>query len=308
MYTDTPLNYEDFSVYLITDMVHITKYLLADRTCFFYDTCTFLKHADLPTPDPVFFFIKRRNGIVIITGCILMELTSSNHELNPKYIRYLKSMHDAGLTVLLLLEENLLSVLDSCFGTTIAANNCLSWAIRALSLSTSTIHTVFQENPELRNSVLRGDTSDRSLFHRFFSSVRAAKTPGDNLGEELLIICAHVLSNLPSAKEWKYLILTEDKGIFRLLEQANTNLFKQYGKYNISVLTTPRLAQRLHEENLLSTAKDIETFLISGGTDNEERFRIWCSETYDIYDKELSLTARELAEKLINPEVLRIKY
>ena len=53
-------------------------------------------------------------------------------------------------------------------------------------------------SPKLNSEVVEGKNLKASdLYQRFFSAVRSNKEHEANLGEELISICAHILSYLP---------------------------------------------------------------------------------------------------------------
>lgn len=66
---------------------------------------------------------------------------------------------------------------------------------------------------KLYSEVIEGKNLRQSdLYSRFFSAVRVNKEHADNLGEELIAICVHILSHMVGIKDGKLCVLTDDKG------------------------------------------------------------------------------------------------
>ena len=75
----------------------------------------------------------------------------------------------------------------------------------------STIAKTLLEDEGLRNIVEEKSKNTQDFYTRFFSGVRKKKETGDNLGEEMLAVCLHVLVKLPE-EEGKFCVITDDKG------------------------------------------------------------------------------------------------
>ena len=102
------------------------------------------------------------------------------------------------------------------FAFTLASNTCSQttniedWILRLLF--SGRLHK-FVENKALRAKVLEGKNANSSQIYKdFFSSVRKNKEEKDNMGEELLAVCLHVLSHLPGEADGKFCVITDDKG------------------------------------------------------------------------------------------------
>jgi hypothetical protein len=75
----------------------------------------------------------------------------------------------------------------------------------------STIAKTLLEDEGLRNIVEEKSKNTQDFYTCFFSGVRKNKETGDNLGEEMLAVCLHVLVKLPE-EEGKFCVITDDKG------------------------------------------------------------------------------------------------
>ena len=84
--------------------------------------------------------------------------------------------------------------MESCFSSRQQVNNYLIWAIRMINSPVSTIAKTLLEDEGLRNIVEEKSKNTQDFYMRFFSGVRNNKESGDNLGEELLAVCLHVLA------------------------------------------------------------------------------------------------------------------
>lgn len=91
--------------------------------------------------------------------------------------------------------------MEICFSTNATINNFLVWSVRMMKGPVSTITKTLDKDEALNDVVIKGRNLDnKGVYNRFFSSVRANKESGDNLGEELLGICLHILSQLPGER------------------------------------------------------------------------------------------------------------
>ncbi len=305
-YTVSPLNFDEINSYVLVDKLKITQEILIADTCYFYDACAFRKHIYMKRPENLFEFIKKNKGIVIIIRSIIMELASHGGMLNIEYIKYIQKMQEAGIKVLILYEEDLFEILSQCFTTNIVINDFLSWAIKTVKRPTSTITETLNADKKLLNDIVKGNSKGGFLFNSFFQAVRSNKESGDNLGEELISICVHVLSNIPNTKSYKYVVLTEDRGAIRLINKVSKNIYEYIGKYTISALTTVKITQRLYEEEIISSKDQVEEILSIGMVGNI--IKILGSEEYDLEMKEKTMTCCELAEKIVTPNAIHINY
>lgn len=305
-YVETPHNIREIERYVLTDGERIASEIMNARRCYFYDACSFRKHAQMEHPEYVFEFVKRDNGIMVITGCVLMELASHSGFLNAEYVEYMKKMYEAGIQVLILYEEDIFDILSLCFASNTVINRQLSLAVRAVKRPTGTMEDTLKENKSLRNEIFGDDITDGTLFRRFFGEVRSNKESGDNLGEELLAVCVHLMSNIPEVYDYKYVIMTEDKGAIGLVHKAAHNVLLYRNVRAFSALTTSRLAQRLYEETIISGKSQVEEMLSVGAAG--ATLKILGSEEYDLEPKEKTMTCSELAEKIITPNAIHINY
>ena len=293
---------------LLTEKEKIVAEIFGNSKCYFYDTCSFRRHANLDNTHAAYFlrYIKNQNGVVVITRCILMELASSSGVLNQEYVDYIKRMNDAGITILVIYEEDLFSVMEVCFSTNAAINDYLCWAVRTIIGPVSTITETLEKNTGINNKVIKGKNLENAgVYKCFFEAVRANKATGDNLGEEVLAICLHILSHLPGEDDGKFCIITDDKGAAGKIDAMFKKTAKQHRGKDIGIFSTPKLVQVLYRENILLDRDHLREIL-GAGTDGNIVVLGMC--VYDIRGKEISLSKDELADLIMQPNGIAIFF
>lgn len=300
-YLENPRNWDQVERWVNKD--EFIMAVFGRKKCFFYDTCSFRYHANLKRQDleKILEYIKREDGIVILTRCILMELGSVGGEMNPEYIRYIQYMDSYGIPVYVIYEEELFGVMEQCFSTNASINELLSWAVKLMKGPVSTITKTLDEDVELYNVILKGKGSHtRNVYSRFFSAVRANKEQQDNLGEELLGICLHILSMLPGEEDGKFGIFTDDKGAASKIDYMFRKTNRLYRGKKIIIYSTPKLAGLLLEKGYISKEQELIPILSAGNAGN---IKILGTQIYDLECREVSLEVEELATKLIKNEI-----
>lgn len=305
-YKETPSNMADITQYIISDKSSCVREIIMAEKCFFYDTCAFRKHANLKHPESLLEFLKRKNGIVVITRTIIMELASVSQSLNIEYVDYIKKMHQAGLKILVIYEEDIFDVLGQCFNSNAQINKYLDVAIKVAKSAVGTISSVYKSDIQLRNDIMSDNNTDSTLFTRFFNIVRNSKESGDNLGEEMIAICIHMLSNIPESYNYKYIVMTEDKGAIKLINKIWKNICDYSLKNTVTAVTTVVLGQKIYQENLITTKAQVEEIVFAGITGG--RGTIVASEEYDLEPQEKTMVCGEVANKIMVPNAIRIYY
>lgn len=117
--------------------------------------------------------------------------------------------------------------MESCFSSRQQVNNYLIWAIRMVNHPVSTIAKTLLEDEGLRNIVEEKSKNTQDFYTCFFSGVRKNKETGDNLGEEMLAVCLHVLVKLPE-EEGKFCVITDDKGAAGKIDAAFRQVNRRY--------------------------------------------------------------------------------
>lgn len=307
-YTDNPHNISELYSYIIIEKEKVISEIFGKKKCYFYDTCSFRGHANLDDIriENLLKYIKDQKSVVIITRCILMELASHSGVLNHEYIKYIKHIYEYGIPVLVIYEEDLFSVMEVCFNTNTAINEYLCWAVRTIKRPVSTITETIKNDKNLISEVTKGKNNDNSgVYKQFFKAVRKNKESGDNLGEELLAICLHILSYLPGEDEGKFCVITDDKGATSLIYLMIKNTSKQHKGKDIGVFSTPKLVQVLFRQNILKDRKTMIEFLSSGTNGNIVVLGLL---SYDIRYKEIVVSKDELADLIMTPNGINIIF
>ena len=87
------------------------------------------------------------------------------------------------------------------------------------------------------------------IYRRFFATVRENKEHADNLGEELIAICVHILSHLPGIVDGKICVLTDDAVQHqKLIRSKRTNVQNRGAK--IILFSTPKVVQHMFQEQI----------------------------------------------------------
>lgn len=307
-YTDTPHNMKEILPDVIIKKDDIISAVLSSSKCFFYDTCSFRRHANLPDELSEYFlkYIKDQDGIIIITRCVLMELASHSGVLNQEYVAYMKRMKQQGIAVLVIYEEDLFYVMEACFSTNAAINQYLCWAVRLVKRPVSTITETLEKNVSINNEVIKGKNQDNSgIYRRFFKAVRGNKESGDNLGEELIAVCLYLLSHVPGEADGKFCVITDDKGAAGKIDTLFKEIPKQHRGKMIGIFSTPKLVQILYREGILRDPMHIKEMLAAGADGN---IVVLGMRVYDIRAREIAVSKEALTDLIIQPNGITIIF
>jgi hypothetical protein len=307
-YMETPYNFDDIKKYVILDKKEAVDMILAADICFIYDTSAIRSHAKISDITPLISYIKSKNGIVIITKTVVMEMCSNNHMIWNEHIDFIKRLSDAGINVLKFDEEDTLQCLRRVYNyTQDVLNNSLKYALRtARKWKGSVDEIIGNSGSDMIRKLCGNDSySKTELFSTFFQMARSKKKSEDNLAEELIMVCIAILSNIPDRNEYKYIIVSEDRGSIRKLLELSENLEKHTGSKKCSLLTTPALCQILIKDRLINTS---ELQNILDFTYEDRIIKVFCSEEYDLKPKEKDFNKEELQDKLLNDINFTIYY
>lgn len=307
-YTDNPYNMSEIISYVTVEKEKIVAEIYEKSKCYFYDTCSFRRHANLNNLHVEYFlkYIKNQSGIIVITRCILMELASYSGVLNREYIEHIKRINEFGIKILVIYEEDLFSVMEICYSTNKEINNYLCWAVRTINGPVSTIAKTLEKNESINNEVIKGKNLGHSgVYKHFFEAVRANKESADNLGEELIAICLHILSHIPGEENGKFCVITDDKGAASKIDTMFKKTSKQYSGKEIGIFSTPKLVQVLYRENILLNGDHLREIL-EIGTNGKIVILGMC--IHDIRGKEISLSKNDLADLIMQPNGIYIFF
>lgn len=301
IYTEEPNNWQELEPYVNNGK--LIEDIFISKKCFFYDTCSFRYHAnmDIENVKKILEYIKVWDGIVIVTRCILMELASRSGILEYEYIRYFKTMDQYRINVYVIYEESLFDVMEVCFNTHAVVNNFLTWSVRMMKGPVSTITKTLDKRRVLNDEVVKGrNSSSKEIYKCFFSSVRANKEPQDNLGEELLAICLHILSQLPGEDDGKFCVITDDKAAAGKIDGLFKKTNCQYKGKRIIMFSTPKLAQILYTEGYITEREGLIAMLKAGTNGN---LKVLGTQIYDLRSNEIALECEEMADQIISNSI-----
>ena len=308
-YAETPDNYSEIEKSVVTDVDKIKSMFFEAEKVFFYDACSFQRHSSLKEKEKstLIQYFKNRGIAIFLTRCILMELSGDNHVLEREFIDYINKLKNSGVSVVIFNEEYTYSILSDCFSTIERINEYLMWVVRIAKSPTGTITDTLKYNEKLNSEVVEGKNHKASdLYQRFFSAVRSNKEHEDNLGEELISICAHILSNMPGVPDGKLCVLTDDKGAASKIDSVMRRTNQEYRGSRIILFSTPKLIQHMFQEGVGLSEDEIVNLLSQGISEN---IVIMGITDYDfrVNDK-IPLSCRELAQKIMEPNEIKIVF
>lgn len=308
-YTESPSNFCEIESFVETEISEIKSIFFSTEKVFFYDACSFQRHSNLADKekDILINYYCERGIAVFITRCILMELASNQHKLIEKYIAFIKSMNDAGVPVILYNEEFTYDILSECFSSNDKINEYLTWAVRMVKSPVSTIEETLKSDAKLYSEVIEGKTVKSSdLYKRFFTTVRGNKEHHDNLGEELISICVHILSYLPGVSDGKLCVLTDDKGAVGKIDSVMRRTNPQNRGSKIILFSTPKFVQHMFQEHVEMSEEAMINLISQGRTGN---ITVMGITAFDLkVDEKISMTSRELVQKIMGPNGIKIVF
>lgn len=120
-----------------------------------------------------------------------------------------------------------------------------------------------------------------------------------------MAICLHILSNLPGEEDGKFCIITDDKGAASKIDILFKETARQHRGKKIVILSTPKLVQVLHRENILKDREHVKTILSTGMDGN---IVVLGTLIFDIRSRDISITSEELADLIMQPNGINIIF
>ena len=308
-YTENPSNFCEIEAFVETQIKEMKSIFFSAERVFFYDACSFQRHSNLADKEKniLIRYFKERGIVIFISRCILMELASDQHKLTEEYIELFKAMNGAGVKVVIFNEEYTYDILSECFSTNEKINEYLMWAVRTVKSPVSTIEEALKTDEKLTSEVIEGKNLKSSdLYQRFFTAVRGNKEHEDNLGEELISICVHILSYLPGVFDGKICVLTDDKGTVGKIDSVMRRTNPHNRGARIIVFSTPKLVQHMFQEHVEISEDEMINLISQGASGN---IVVMGTTAFDLkVDEKVSMTGRELAQKIMEPNGINIVF
>ncbi len=308
-YTETPSNLSEIMPFIVTDIKVIKNLFYSADRVIFYDACSFQRHSHFANRERSILirYYNAHATTVFITRCILMELASDRGMLAEEFIEFIKVMSENEIKVVLFDEEYIYDILSECFSVNEKINAYLLWAVRMCKSPTSTITETLKENIKLMAEVLEGKNLQQSdVYDRFFTAVRGNKEHDDNLGEELIAICVHILSHLPGVYDGKLCVMTDDKGAAAKIDSVMKKTDVRNRGVKIVLFSTPKLVQHMFQEQVEISEDEMVTILSQGASG---KIVVMGITAYDFdVNRSISMTSRELAHKIMEPNGILIVF
>lgn len=308
-YTETPSNLNEIMPFIVTDIKVIKNLFYSADRVVFYDACSFQRHSHLANRERSILirYYNAHATTIFITRCILMELASDRGILAEEFIEFIKVMSENEIKVVLFDEEYIYDILSECFSVNEKINAYLLWAVRMCKSPTSTITETLKENTKLMAEVLEGKNLQQSdVYNRFFTAVRGNKEHDDNLGEELIAICVHILSHLPGVYDGKLCVMTDDKGTAAKIDSVMKKTDVRNRGVKIVLFSTPKLVQHMFQEQVEISEDEMAAILSQGASG---KIVVMGITAYDFdVNRSISMTSRELAHKIMEPNGILIVF
>lgn len=308
-YTEIPDNYNEIEPFITSDAKDIKNAFFSAERIMFYDACSFQRHSNLSYREKsiIINYFKAHGTFICISRCVLMELASDYHRLAEEYVNLIRSFHDAGVVVAIFNEEYTFDILSECFSTNEKINENLVWAARTVKSPISTIEYTLKEDAKLYSAVVEGKNLRRSdLYIRFFSAVRGNKEHDDNLGEELIAICVHILSYMVGIKDGKLCVLTDDKGAAAKIDSVMRRTNPKNRGAKIILFSTPKLVQHMFQEKFSMSEEEMENLISKGASG---KIVVMGTTAFDLsVDDKISMSSRELVQKIMEPNGINIVF
>lgn len=308
-YTENPGNFCEIEAFVETQIKEMKSIFFSAERVFFYDACSFQRHSNLADKEKniLIRYFKESGIVIFISRCILMELASDQHKLTEEYIELFKAMNGAGVKVVIFNEEYTYDILSECFSTNEKINEYLMRAVRTVKSPVSTIEGTLKADKKLTSEVIEGKNLKSSdLYQRFFAAVRGNKEHEDNLGEELISICVHILSYLPGVYDGKLCVLTDDKGTVGKIGSVMRRTNPHNRGARIIVFSTPKLVQHMFQEHVEISEDEMLNLISQGASGN---IVVMGTTAFDLkVDEKISMTSRELVQKIMEPNGINIVF
>lgn len=308
-YTENPINFCEIEAFVETEIKEIKSVFFSAERVFFYDACSFQRHSNLADKEKniLIKYFKERGIVIFITRCILMELASDHHKLTEEYIELFKGLNDVGVKVAIFNEEYTYDILSECFSTNQKVNEYLMWAVRTVKSPVGTIEETLKADEKLTSEVIEGKNLKQSdLYKKFFAAVKGNKEHHDNLGEELIAVCVHIISYLPGVFDGKLCILTDDKGAVSKFYSMTRKTNLKYQGAKIILFSTPKLVQHMFQEHVEISEDEMINLISQGASGN---IAVMGITAFDLkVDEKISMTSRELVQKIMEPNGIKIVF
>ena len=119
-------------------------------------------------------------------------------------------------------------------------------------------------------------------------------------------ICVHILSYMVGIKDGKLSVLTDDKGATGKIDSVRRRINPNNRWAKIILFSTPKLVQHMFQEKISMSEEEMEN-LISKGVSG--KIVVMGTTAFDLsVDDKISMTSRELVQKIMEPNGINIVF
>jgi len=307
LYSETPSNIDKILPFVVTDYDKTVNLIFSSDKCIFYDACSFRYHSNFSKAgqDSIIEYIKNKNGIIIITNCILMELAGTSQSLNDLYINYIENLSENKIKVILFDEKNIFNILSEEYDSSVKVNKIFSFAVRNFNSPVGTVRKTINTDEKLKEILKGTEFSKKSICADFFSKVKGNKESEDNLGEELIGICLYMLLHLSGESSGKFVVISDDHEAAGRFSAGTKSIPQNVSDKIVVILSTVRLLQNMINEDYITDSSLIENMLKKVISDKR---KIYAAKQNDLFAQQYSFTAEEIAALITSKNEISIIY
>lgn len=301
MYSSSPLGIEKFSDYYYGNSPEqsILKIFKTDKL-FVMDACTI--HYLILSQETENFakIVNEENGSIIIFRTIIMELGGERGVLDEKIDSFFESFSKQGVFVCILYEEELFDILKGAYNDNATINHFLCKAIKynldGRWLEEKVCDSVLKDVVIYEKRIKSVD-----LYHNMFLKIRSNKMPGDDLGEEVCLVCLYLLSCLPYQKDERYIFCTDDKKAMVKYQKVRTNILTHESGRRIGLFSYVYLIQREVDSGIIQTEEQLKKALNMRISDG--KICVYGLYKYSTEIEEIKLPVETFVKRVIKNEI-----
>lgn len=307
LYSETPSNIDKILSFVITDYEKTVDLIFSSDKCIFYDACSFRYHSNFCKigQNSIIEYIKSKNGIIIITRCILMELAGTSQSLNDLYIDYIKNLSENGINVLLFDEKYIFDILSEEYDSSAKVNKIFSFAVRNFNSPIGTVRKTIDSDEKLKEILKGTEISKKSICAKLFSKVKGNKKSEDDLGEELIGICVYMLLHLSGEPSGKFVVISDDHEAAARFSAGTKSIPQNVSDKIVVILSTVRLLQNMINEDYITDSALVENMLKKIIVDKR---KVYAAKQNDISTQPYSFTAEEITQLITAKNKISIIY
>lgn len=222
-YHEIPVNYTSFSNYIENkNDILFDSLSKTDTKILFYDTCSFRYHSNLNEKErkAIVDYIKSKKFLLVFITTIVMELGQDSGNYENLYINYFKELYDAKVKMFFVKEEEFYDNAKIVF-----SSETIKSQLKYGVLNIKRPNSVAEIARERYSDFFYSEKENTSIvISNFFQDVRNTKEHEDDLGEQMILLCVYLLSQIPPLYENRIYVFTDDKGAASLFQKVFNKL------------------------------------------------------------------------------------